>query len=193
MKFWSTIALALALLGCSPSTESIGETVKSLMQKKFSESDELKNYKLEVVKVDVIHESGNKYRGMAKVMLNGAPHDVGMSILSDGDKIMYEIPPENLGFLVQEAMKQALAPLRNLMSPPSSRASKEPVPEKVQNLIGDYSTLNEDCRGRPGDDPVGMKACDLRNEVVTELRSLGWCYGKPGQVESDKDWVQCSS
>ncbi|MFX5776693.1 hypothetical protein ABTE06_20465, partial [Acinetobacter baumannii] len=89
-----------------------------LMQKKFSESEELKQYKLEVVKVDVIHESGNKYRGLAKVMMNGQPHDVGMSILSDGDKIMYEIPPENLTFLVQEAMKQAFAPLKNLFQPP---------------------------------------------------------------------------
>ncbi|MFT2612635.1 hypothetical protein, partial [Escherichia coli] len=78
-------------------------------------------------------------------------------------------------------MKQAFAPLKNLFQPPPSSAPvEEPVPPNVEKLIGDYSTLNEDCRGRPGDDPVGIKACQLRDEVVTELRSNGWCYGKVG-------------
>lgn len=191
MKAILAIFIAIILLGCSPDTEKIGSIVATLLQQKLSENPELKKYNLTVQKVDVIREAGNSYRGIAKVLMRGNLHDVPLKIISDGNNVMFETPPENFAFILQEELKDAFFANKN--SAPAASQEENSIPEDVKATINLVYALENDCRGRPGDDPVGAKACELREIKAKELKDLGFCYGTPEQSQAEKRWIKCAS
>ena len=70
-------------------------------------------------------------------------------------------------------------------------ASQAKPPANVSALVKAETRLNERCRGGSGDDPATMKACDEREKYVRKLKSLGWCYGRPDQIDADRTWQKC--
>lgn len=82
----------------------VSQTVKVGMQQKFDTDPNFKAYQLKVDRVDVMKQTGNLYRGMAKVRgPKGIPHDVPVSVTADDDRVMWEIEQ---GSLVWAAFEQ---------------------------------------------------------------------------------------
>jgi hypothetical protein len=52
-------------------------------------------------------------------------------------------------------------------------ASAQVVP--MNDLFSIYATLDEMCRGWPGDDPHTDQACSVREKVGAVLRKMGYC------------------
>lgn len=191
-----SIVTAIALLGCTPSNDTIAKQVRELFQQKLSAQAELKDYGLTVTQLDVIHETGNKYQGMAKVMMKGVSHDVPMAIVADGDKVMYEVSPAALAFVAQEAMKQAMsdaqAQIDRAMAVDTAALSEPKMPLEVKDLTDKVDALNDLCRGSAGDDTVGQKACDERDKLGAVAKENGWCWGHKDDAGYQRKWVPCA-
>lgn len=56
-------------------------------------------------------------------------------------------------------------------------------------LVKRWLEENNTCRGSSG--PASLKACEQREKTSKTLSSLGWCYGKNGQVMADMWWHRC--
>lgn len=58
--------------------------------------------------------------------------------------------------------------------------------QDANQLMGAFEKLNDKCRGGAGDSPATQSACDKRDSVYADLKSLGWCYEpRPGT------WQRC--
>lgn len=191
-----SIVAAIALLGCTPSNDTIAKQVRELFQQKLNAQAELKDYGLTVTQLDVIHETGNKYQGMAKVMMKGVSHDVPMTILADGDKVMYEVSPAALAFVAQEALKQAMsdaqAQIDRAMAVETAALSGPKMPVEVKDLTDKVDALNDLCRGSAGDDPLGQKACEERDKLGKVIKESGWCWGHKDDAGYQRKWVPCA-
>jgi len=64
-------------------------------------------------------------------------------------------------------------------------------PRPISNLMFIADVLNDKCRGGSGDDPNTMRACEIRDGVITKIKELGWCWGHEGQAGYEKDWEPC--
>ena len=115
-KFALLAGLLFALTACQPSTKGIAENIKSRLQSRFDSEPEFKRYHLSVSEVNVIHEEGNRYRGLATVSMNAIEHNVNLKILDDGDHGMYELEPGAFNFL--EAARLASENLHRASSDP---------------------------------------------------------------------------
>lgn len=62
-------------------------------------------------------------------------------------------------------------------------------PSESETLVKRWLDENNTCRGSSG--PASDKACKQREITSGKLSSLGWCYGKNGQVGSDMWWHRC--
>lgn len=196
-KALSLFCVSCALVACSPSVDSVEKDVKALFQKTLDNQQDLKPLGLVVEKVDVIHESGNRYKGIAIVGMNGQVHQVPMSVTADGNKVMYEVSPGGLDFIAQHAMKQAFQSILE-QAPPMPRIEPEPPAEPIEAIPADVRTLteradylNDLCRDKPGDDPVGEKACQDLDEVGKLIASKGWCWGHKDDAGYQRRWVKC--
>lgn len=67
-----------------------------------------------------------------------------------------------------------------------------PVSDKVKALLRQGEELNGKCRGGSGDSPKTQIACDRRDAVYNEIEKAGVCWGRPGEIGSDKHWVLCT-
>lgn len=94
------------LVGCSMSTEQIGETVKSSMQQKFDSDGQFKEWHLSVTRVQVLKEGGNRFKGIANVMHEGTPHDVPVEITVDGSNVMWQVQPGAFMFVAQKELQK---------------------------------------------------------------------------------------
>lgn len=65
--------------------------------------------------------------------------------------------------------------------------------DAFNQLIAEVDRLNGKCRGGSGDSPDTMAACEQRDDVIGELKRLGWCYGPDYEVQSKKRWLQCET
>ena len=96
------IAILAALIsGCGPSIEEVSEQTKLSMQEKLNSDENLKKYDLKVRGVTAIHESGNKYKGMAEVEGEGESHKVTVDIIADGKSIFWEAKPMAFAFVLR--------------------------------------------------------------------------------------------
>ena len=66
-------------------------------------------------------------------------------------------------------------------------ATKPVPPRPISNLMYIEELLNDKCR----DDPDAMRACEIRDGVLTKIKEFGWCWGHEGQAEYEKDWEPC--
>lgn len=103
----ATVGIALALCGCRPSTKTIDGQIQQMLQKQLDHKVEPENQHPVVSSVDVIREYGNKYQGMADVVMDGKHHTVSMKIWTDGNEYMYEADPTDLLFLDQDSSTDA--------------------------------------------------------------------------------------
>lgn len=61
-----------------------------------------------------------------------------------------------------------------------------------------WEDLNELCRGGSGDDPKTLKACDEREQIADQLRTVGYCFeeGSPADETADhvipSGWQACT-
>ena len=134
--------LMLTLCGCRPSTDQIGEQVKVLLQEKLDQEPAFKKYNLVVSRVDVMREDGNKYRGIATVVMNGVEHSVTLVILADNDQIMYEADPKSFFFVLQQPLVpsgQSANSNLNLMSHTSNR-NADSSSEQKGAVIGEFDS-----------------------------------------------------
>jgi len=105
-RFLLSAIILLAVCGCRPNVNEIGQQVSSLLQQKINEDPTLSRYGLLVGNVVVIREEGNKYKGVADVMMNGEKYEVSLNILADGDSVMYEADPGSFLFVAGQPQRQ---------------------------------------------------------------------------------------
>jgi hypothetical protein len=105
-RFLLSAIILMAVCGCQPNVNEIGQQVSSLLQQKINEDPTLSRYGLRVTNVVVIREEGNKYKGVADVMMNGEKHEVSLNILDDGDSVMYEADPGSFLFVAEQPQRQ---------------------------------------------------------------------------------------
>ena len=188
MCTYAVIAFSLLILiGCRPNEDQIARDITPLLTRQLVEKPEYKEFGLTVDSVDVLHEEGNKYRGIAKIRMNGQVHDVPMTIVSDGKKLMYEIPSTGLAFVAQEVMRKAMADAQKTIS----QLDADEMPPNIKALADQVDELNDKCRGRPGDDPEGMKACKDEAAIGPKIRESGWCWGHKDDFGYQKKWGRC--
>ena len=104
-KFLLSMIVAI-LVGCSNfvSTDEMEKDIKAQMQKEFNSNSDFSEYHLKVVDLTVVKQNGNQYRGLSKIKYNGKIYKVSVEILMDGNKYMWEIPPENFSFIQKAAI-----------------------------------------------------------------------------------------
>jgi hypothetical protein len=61
----------------------------------------------------------------------------------------------------------------------------------VQQLVSQYDSANEACRGGSGDNPATHRACQRREDVYSRIQNAGWCWGPAEAFEYQKHWVVC--
>jgi hypothetical protein len=105
-RFLLSAIILMAVCGCQPNVNDIGQQVSTLLQQKINEDPTLSRYGLVVSNVVVIREEGNKYKGVADVMMNGEKHEVSLSILADGNSVMYEADPGSFIFVSEQPQRQ---------------------------------------------------------------------------------------
>ena len=110
--------LVILISGCGPSIEEVSEQTKLSMQEKLNSDENLQKYDLKVRSVTAIHESGNKYKGMADVEGEGERHQVTKDIIADGKNIFWEAKPMAFAFVLR------------LKPKPPETAPVEPVQNK---------------------------------------------------------------
>ena len=91
---------AVMVVGCGPSREGIGETVKTSMQEKFDTDPQLKDWHMKVAGVQVFSKGGNEYNGIATITHEGTPHDLPVEITVDGYNVMWQVAPGAFTFLL---------------------------------------------------------------------------------------------
>lgn len=107
MKVLACAVLAAAVLvGCAPSTEEIGATVKASMQQTLDNDATFKQWHLSVSNVAVVHQSENRYQGIATVMHEGEPHEVPVEITADGSNVMWQVQPGAFLFVAQKELQK---------------------------------------------------------------------------------------
>ena len=109
MRTAAALGLAvIGLTGCQPSADDVARDTQRLMQAKLDSDPELQAYHLRVSKVIVVHEESTRYRGIATLVMDGEDHEVGLRILADGNKVVYESDPGALLFVTQRAVNDAM-------------------------------------------------------------------------------------
>jgi hypothetical protein len=83
-------------------------------------------------------------------------------------------------------MHYALAALAFLMTP---ALAAEPT---VKQLLAAEAQANSQCRDTYNE-ATTPEACSRRDRLVGRLSQVGWCYGKRGQIQADKEWHPCSA
>lgn len=65
------------------------------------------------------------------------------------------------------------------------------IPSEIGELIKEEGIANEQCRGGSGDNPETQQACDKRDQIVSKLKEMGWCYGTDDQPMYQRQWQPC--
>lgn len=80
-------------------TAEIATFVRDGMREQFRTDPDLAPLRLKVTNVDVVHSSGNDYRGIATVLTpKGSSHDVLVDITADGETVLWSAPPGSFAF-----------------------------------------------------------------------------------------------
>ena len=101
-------AACFFLSSCGASKSNVEASAKEVTQQIINENEALKSLGIVVDRVDAIKESDNKYQGLAQVTLDGEHHQVPISILADGDKILVTTEKGAFAFAAQVILKKAL-------------------------------------------------------------------------------------
>lgn len=185
------------------SKNQIAQTVSTTLQAKL-ESGDLAQYGMKVLKVDVLHENGNKYTGIATIDLKGKPHQVSLSVVADGKNVAWQTEQGAFLFAAQESIQQTVQQAMQRASEDMERAAADAsaavaraeaglnMPSDVLALTQKYDDLNQQCRGGHGDEPVTQAACADRDATYPEIRAKGWCWGHRNDISANRTWVPCA-
>ncbi|VVE06955.1 hypothetical protein [Pandoraea terrigena] len=185
------------------SKDQIAKTVSAALQQKLETSD-LAEYQMKVLKVEVLHETGNKYAGIATVDLRGKQHQVPLSIIADGKSVAWQAEQgaflfaaqESIQQTIQQAMQRASADMERAAADASAAVARAEValdmPSDVLVLTEKYGDLNRQCRSGHGDEPSTQAACADRDATYSEIRAKGWCWGHRSDISADRTWVPCA-
>ncbi|MFC3777363.1 hypothetical protein ACFOTF_18065, partial [Mycolicibacterium holsaticum] len=81
-----------------PSIEMISKSVQASMQKDLDSDPGLSG--LQVMKVELVHKSGNEYKGIARIRTSdGESHEVPVEVTSDENNTLWETPPGAFNFV----------------------------------------------------------------------------------------------
>jgi len=139
------------LIGCDPAPEDIAQQVSDSMQNKFESDTEYKKYQIKVLKVIVVKETGNKYKGMATVKTrNGPERQISLQVTADGKNMMWQTENGAFLFLAQETLSQLFA---------------EPSPPRVDTGL---RTLQESASDRELTTRFGKVNVSAENELLLE-------------------------
>jgi hypothetical protein len=87
--------------------QQLAQQVEQSMQAKFDTDPNFSKYRIQVEKVQLIKEYGNKYDGIATVRTprSSSDHEVAIEVTYDGSNMMWQAQPGALLFLVQEGLQ----------------------------------------------------------------------------------------
>lgn len=185
------VASAL-LTACSPSKEDVADGVKSMFQKRLSSEEGYANLHATVSSVTLIKDQGNRYEGVATVMLDGVAHEVPVKVLADGKSVMYEAEPTALTFLLQAQIKKLFPAPAALGAPRTAPAPEAAMTDDVARLTAQWQSLNDACRGGSGDSPATGASCEAREVAYRAVRDRGWCWGHRDDTTAERRWTRCS-
>jgi hypothetical protein len=104
-------SLLFTLTGCHPSSEHIGDVVKTSMQKTFDTDPNFMSAHLKVDSVTPVKKSDTDYSGTATIEYQGQPHQVPVTItLDSNDDASWKTAPGALSFAAAPAPTPAPAP-----------------------------------------------------------------------------------
>ncbi|WP_186216268.1 hypothetical protein [Burkholderia gladioli] len=210
---WAVIvAVALAAAGAYAwysttyfSKSEITESVSKTLQEKLDQGD-LAEYHMHLEKLTVLHEEGNKYKGLATVTFEGKAHEVPVDIIADGKNLAWEVPAGSFMFAAQERFKKSMADVQAQIDRAASQAAAaiasaaqipesgtNGMPDGVAQLVAEYEGLNEKCRGGSGDASETQDVCASRDTKYTYIKASGWCWGHKNDIGADRKWVMCQA
>ncbi|MFZ4535841.1 hypothetical protein [Propionivibrio sp.] len=95
----SLLAIATALIGCSPTPQTVGEMAKKSIQDVLRVDPRFKDTGVEVVQVQLTEEGERQYKGIASIKHNGVMHDVPVNVVLDGLSIKWSTAPNAFSFI----------------------------------------------------------------------------------------------
>ncbi|WP_186042998.1 hypothetical protein [Burkholderia gladioli] len=181
----------------------ITDSVSKTLQEKLDQGD-LSEYHMHLEKLTVLHEEGNKYKGLAIVTYDGKGHEVPVDIVADGKNLAWEVPAGSFMFAAQEQFRKSMADAQDQIRRAASDAQaamgagsskSDPydpkMPDPIASLAAQWLILNDKCRGGAGGDSATQDACAAREEKYADIRSAGWCWGHKDDIGADRKWVEC--
>jgi TPR repeat protein len=79
-------------------------------------------------------------------------------------------------------------------SPSAASPGTVPVPPDIDSQIRKWGDLEDRCRGSTDPESEATHtACRELDNIVSQLRSKGWCFGTDDQSEAERTWQQCRS
>lgn len=100
LKFLAAaLALALALTGCNPTPETVGDMARTSIQDVLRVDPRFEGTGIEVVKVQLTPEGDKRYKGIASIKHQGALHEVPVDVLVDGLSIKWSTAPDAFSFV----------------------------------------------------------------------------------------------
>jgi hypothetical protein len=102
----AALVVALSLLGCSPTPETVGEMAKTSIQEVLRVDPRFKDTGIEVAAVKLTATGERMYKGTASIRHQGAVHEVPVDVLVDGLSIKWTTAPDAFSFVPQTAPPQ---------------------------------------------------------------------------------------
>lgn len=125
-SYWIGVAVLVVVAGAGlyylwqwQSTQQMEQTVQTSMNKTLNNEQPFAAMGLEVQKVTLVHDSGNRYFGMAKVLYKGQVHNVQIHVLYDGEHVMWNTDPGAFQFAIYDQLGSAVQKLFQSASQPA--------------------------------------------------------------------------
>lgn len=97
----SVVALALALIGCSPTPETVGEMARTSIQDVLKVDPRFQGTVVEVVRVQLAVDGDKQYKGIASIRHKGVTHEIPVNVVVDGLSIKWSTAPDAFSFIPQ--------------------------------------------------------------------------------------------
>jgi hypothetical protein len=70
-------------------------------------------------------------------------------------------------------------------------AHAEVIPKHAKSLIKEFTQLNEICLNDDAEKPEIASACDKRDSIYGELKTIGWCFSPYNLPFEVREWMSC--
>jgi hypothetical protein len=76
------------------------------MQQKFDSDPQFKEFHFNVIRVQVMKESDNRFQGIASIRHEGVTHDVSVQIVASGEGVIWKTEPGAFMFVAQRQLQK---------------------------------------------------------------------------------------